>query len=111
MNDYCVKTQKTLFSGACIGWEAQITAFDSKTACYRCLWGDDQVSTGGCATRGVVGMVPGLVGLILGIEALKFIVLGSRELFGNMLLYDAISTSFRKTKLRTKKPGCVVCSG
>ena len=102
-----------LFSGACIGWEAQITAFCNnqkrETACYRCIWGDDQEQTGGCATRGVVGAVPGLVALILGIEVIKFLVSGNSNLFGSMILYDGTLCSFRKTKLRGKKNSCIAC--
>ena len=67
VNDYCMKNNKKLLSGACIGWEAQITCYGGNNLCYRCLWGNDQVSLGGCSTLGVVGMLPGLVGLVLAI--------------------------------------------
>ena len=67
VNDYCMKTGKILLSGACIGWEAQITCYGGDHLCYRCLWGNDQVSMGGCSTLGVIGMLPGLVGMILAI--------------------------------------------
>jgi molybdopterin/thiamine biosynthesis adenylyltransferase len=65
-----------LLSGACIGWEAQITCYggEENSPCYRCIWGDDQVSLGGCSTQGVVGMLPGFVGIMLAIEALKLIL-------------------------------------
>lgn len=65
VNDYCMFRHKKLLSGACIGWEAQITCYGGGAACYRCLWGDQQVSFGGCSALGVIGMLPGLVGLIL----------------------------------------------
>ena len=80
VNDYCMKTGKKLLSGACIGWEAQITTFGGQSLCYRCLWGNDQLSVGGCSTLGVVGMVPGLVGILLGIEAIKLIINGNSSL-------------------------------
>ena len=54
-------------------------------------------------------MVPGLVGMVLGIEVIKYVVSGSCGLFGNMLLYDGILTTFRKTKLRSKKENCQGC--
>ena len=80
VNDYLMSKNKKLLSGACIGWEGQITCYggagtpnkaDEKDdgskngPCYRCIWGDDQVSMGGCATLGVVGMLPGIVAMIL----------------------------------------------
>lgn len=67
VNDYCMKTGQILLSGACIGWEAQITCYGGSALCYRCLWGNDQKSQGGCSTLGVVGMIPGLVGVLLGL--------------------------------------------
>jgi molybdopterin/thiamine biosynthesis adenylyltransferase len=76
VNDYCMKAGKKLLSGACIGWEAQITCYGGDSLCYRCLWGNDQVSMGGCSSLGVVGMLPGLVGMVLATEALKLIING-----------------------------------
>ena len=67
VNDYCMTRGKKLLSGACIGWEAQITCYGGSSLCYRCLWGNDQVSMGGCSTLGVVGMLPGLVAMVLAI--------------------------------------------
>ena len=80
VNDYLMKTNKKLLSGACIGWEGQITCYGENSPCYRCIWGDDQKTTGGCSTLGVVGMLPGFVGMILGIEALKMILTGKSSL-------------------------------
>lgn len=75
VNDFCMSQHQKLLSGACIGWEAQITCYGAnESPCYRCLWGDDQLSLGGCSTLGVVGMLPGIVGMILAIEAIKLIL-------------------------------------
>lgn len=65
VNDHCMKSNRKLLSGACIGWEAQVTCYGGNNLCYRCLWGNDQVSLGGCSTLGVVGMLPGLAGMLL----------------------------------------------
>lgn len=74
-------------SGACVGWEGQITCYGKDSPCYRCIWGDDQVSMGGCSTIGVIGMLPGFVGMILGIEALKIILNEKSSLEGYLLTY------------------------
>jgi molybdopterin/thiamine biosynthesis adenylyltransferase len=58
---------------------------------------------GGCATLGVVGMLPGLVGLILAVECIKIIINGSSSLEGHLLTYEARTCTFRKMKLRNKK--------
>lgn len=75
-----MKNNKKLLSGACVGWEGQVTCYGENSACYRCIWGDDQVSMGGCSTIGVVGMLPGFVGIVLGIEAIKIILNGRSSL-------------------------------
>lgn len=109
MNDYLMSKGKKLISGACVGWEAQATVYGQGSPCYRCLWGDDQVSLGGCSTLGVVGMLPGFVGMILAVEAIKIVVQGKSSLEGQLLTYDARSCLFRKMKLRNKKPDCLAC--
>ena len=95
---------KKLLSGACVGWEGQVTCYGQDSPCYRCIWGDDQVSMGGCSTLGVVGMLPGFVGIILAIEAIKILVNKNSSLEGHLLTYEARSCTFRKMKLRNKKP-------
>lgn len=66
VNDYCMMVGKKLLSGACIGWEGQVTCYGGGQApCYRCIWGNQQTTTGGCSSLGVIGMLPGIVGLIL----------------------------------------------
>ena len=80
VNDYCMKKHRKLLSGACIGWEAQVTCYGGDNLCYRCLWGNEQVSMGGCSTLGVVGMLPGIVGMVLATEALKLILQGESSL-------------------------------
>lgn len=61
-----MKNGKKLLSGACIGWEGQVTCYGGNSSpCYRCIWGNQQKTTGGCSTLGVIGMLPGIVGLIL----------------------------------------------
>ena len=64
---------------------------------------------GGCSTLGVIGMLPGLVGMILAIQALKVIVSGESSLSGKLLTFDGRNCEFKKMALRKKKPECIGC--
>ena len=55
-------------------------------------------------------MVPGMVGIMVAMEVLKWIVAGSRDVFGALIVYDGLETKFKKIKLRNKKKDCVLCS-
>ena len=102
--------EKKLLSGACVGWEAQITCYGGdKAPCYRCIWGDDQVSMGGCSTLGVIGMLPGYVGMVLGVEALKVILRGESSLEGYLSTYDGRNCQMKKLKIRGKLKNCLAC--
>lgn len=67
------------------------------------------MSLGGCSSLGVVGMIPGIVGLILATEALKMILTGESSLEGKLLTYDGRNSEFKKMSLRKKKPECIAC--
>lgn len=86
-----------------MGWEGQVTCYGGDSPCYRCIWGDDQVSLGGCSTLGVVGMLPGIVAMVAAVEAVKILLTGKSSLEGHLLTYDARTCAFRKMKLRGKK--------
>ena len=64
---------------------------------------------GGCSSLGVVGMLPGLVGMILATEALKLIIGGESSLEGKLLTYEARKCEFKKMALRKKKSDCIGC--
>ena len=64
---------------------------------------------GGCSSLGVVGMLPGLVGMVLATEALKLIINGESALEGKLLTYEARKCEFKKMALRKKKPDCIAC--
>lgn len=64
---------------------------------------------GGCSTIGVVGMLPGIVAMVLATEAIKIVLSGKSSLEGHLLTYEARSCTFRKMKLRNKKPECLAC--
>ena len=64
---------------------------------------------GGCSVLGVIGMLPGIVGLILAVEALKLITTNQSSLSGRLLTYDARKCEFKKMKLRKKHKDCLAC--
>lgn len=110
VNDYLMSQGRKYLSGACVGWEAQITCYGGEKApCYRCMWGDDQQSMGGCSTIGVVGMLPGYVGMVLGTETLKLILNHQSSLEGFLATYSGRNCDFKKLKLRGKKESCLAC--
>ena len=79
LNDACVLLKKTLVSGSAIGFEGQITVFEPYiTPCYRCLYPKPPVSCASCSSAGVLGPVPGLIGCLEAIEAMKVLLLQSR---------------------------------
>jgi len=78
--------------------------------CYRCLYPEPPPPglVPSCAEGGVLGILPGLVGLIQATEAIKLILGTGDPLIGRLLLVDALGMKFRELKLR-KNPDCVVC--
>ena len=78
--------------------------------CYRCLYPEPPPPglVPSCAEGGVLGILPGLVGLIQATEAIKLILGSGQPLIGRLLLIDALGMKFRELKLR-KNPDCVVC--
>jgi adenylyltransferase/sulfurtransferase len=111
VNDACVFTGKPNVYGSIFRFEGQASVFATKDGpCYRCLYPEPPppglVPT--CAEGGVLGILPGLVGLIQATEAIKLILGKGEPLIGRLLLVDALGMRFRELKLR-KNPDCVVC--
>jgi sulfur-carrier protein adenylyltransferase/sulfurtransferase len=111
VNDACVLTGKPNVYASIFRFEGQASVFwAEKGPCYRCLYTEPPPPglVPSCAEGGVLGILPGLLGLIQATETVK-IVLGSGDpLIGRLLLVDALSMSFRELRLR-KNPDCVVC--
>jgi len=111
VNDACVFTGKPNVYGSIFRFEGQASVFAAKDGpCYRCLY-PEPPPTGlvpSCAEGGVLGILPGLVGLIQATEAIKLILGSGQPLIGRLLLVDALGMKFRELKLR-KNPDCVVC--
>ena len=111
VNDACVFTGKPNVYGSIFRFEGQASVFAAKKGpCYRCLYPEPPPPglVPSCAEGGVLGILPGLVGLIQATEAIKLILETGDPLIGRLLLVDALGMKFRELKLR-QNPDCVVC--
>ncbi len=111
VNDACVMKGKPLVSGAILRFEGQVTTIvPGEGHCYRCLF-EEPPPPGlvpSCQEAGVLGVLPGVIGALQGMEVLK-LILGKGELLREQLLvYDGMKTSFRKIRV-PKNPKCPVC--
>jgi len=112
INDACVMAKKPLVDGSVFQFEGQATVFSpGRGPCYRCLFPDPPPpgAAPSCAEAGVLGVLPGLVGCVQAVEAMKLILGAGRPLIGRMLHFDTLSGEVRMLKLR-RDPNCLVCS-
>ncbi len=116
LNDACVKLGKPLVYGAVHRFEGQISVFDAgrrrgAAPCYRCLFPEPPPpeAAPNCAEAGVLGVLPGVIGLLQATEAIKLILGIGEPLAGRLLHFDALSMRFRETRL-LPDPECVVCA-
>jgi len=111
VNDACVLLGKPYVYGSIFRFEGQLTVFaDPNGPCYRCLYPEPPPPglVPSCAEGGVLGVLPGIVGTIQAMEALKLIIGKGQPLVGRLLLFDALAMKFRELKLR-KNPECPAC--
>ncbi len=111
INDACVMLKKPLVSGAILRFEGQVTTIlPGDGPCYRCLF--EQPPPPGlvpsCQEAGVLGVLPGVIGALQATEVLKLIIGKGKPLNGELLIYDALGTNFRKVKI-PKNPDCPMC--
>jgi len=112
VNDACVLLGKPNVYGSIFRFEGQATVFAYEGGpCYRCLYPEPPPPglVPSCAEGGVLGILPGTIGLIQATEAVKLILGIGEPLVGRLLLYDALAMRFRELKLR-KNPECPACS-
>jgi adenylyltransferase/sulfurtransferase len=110
INDAAVAAGRCLISGAAIRFEGQVAEFGPDYAdapCYRCLYTEADESLENCAGNGVLGPVPGVIGSIMAVEALKFLA-GIEWQRGTLRLYDAITGDVRKLRI-DKRSDCQTC--
>ncbi|MGA7078011.1 MAG: molybdopterin-synthase adenylyltransferase MoeB, partial [Terriglobales bacterium] len=111
VNDACVLTGKPNVYGSIFRFEGQASVFATKDGpCYRCLYPEPPPPglVPSCAEGGVLGILPGLVGVIQATETIKLILGQGDSLAGRLLLVDALGMKFRELKLR-KNPECPIC--
>jgi adenylyltransferase/sulfurtransferase len=111
VNDACVLTGKPNAYGSIFRFEGQASVFATKEGpCYRCLYPEPPPPglVPSCAEGGVLGVLPGIIGVIQATETIKLILGIGEPLIGRFLIYDALKMRFRELKLR-KDPECPVC--
>jgi molybdopterin/thiamine biosynthesis adenylyltransferase len=112
VNAACVAEGKPLLSGAISRWEGQISLYDSAHGgpCYACIFPEppDPGAEPPCAVAGVIGALPGVIGSMMALEAIKHITRAGDSLSGLLLIYDGLYSSLRRILLR-RDPGCKVC--
>jgi len=110
-SDACVFLNKPNIYGSIFRFDGMATVFKADEGpCYRCLYPEPPPPgmVPSCAEGGVLGILPGVIGLIQATEAVKLLVGIGRTLVGRLLVYDALQMTFRELKLR-KDPSCPVC--
>lgn len=112
INKACVQAKKPLVSGAAIRFEAQVSVFDPRektSPCYRCLYGEQDITDETCTANGVISPLLGIVGSIQAIETMKLIMEIGQTLICRLILFDAMSMEWHQARL-AKDPECPVCS-
>ena len=111
VNDACVFQKKPNIYGSIFRFDGQATVFyPFKGPCYRCLYPEPPPPgmVPSCAEGGVLGVLPGIIGVIQATEAIKLIIGNGEPLIGRLLLYNALKMEFREVKLK-RNPFCPVC--
>ena len=116
LNDACVKLGKPLVYGAVQRFQGQVSVFDAGrrrggAPCYRCLFPQPPApeDAPNCSEAGVLGVLPGVIGLLQATEAIKLILGIGEPLVGRVLMFDALAMRFHETRLAAD-PDCPVCA-
>ncbi len=110
INDACFFLKKNFIFAGVYQFEGQVSVFGAGGPCYRCFFGElpppDAMPS--CAEAGVIGVVPGIIGLMQANEAIKWICKIGESLLGRLLIFDALATHWREIKIK-KDPECRLC--
>ena len=112
VNAACVKSRTPLVSGAVIRFEGQIAVFTpgfDDSPCYNCLYPDQGELENSCARNGVIAPLPGIIGSMQALEAIKLILGIGEPLRGRLLLIDALSMEWNRMRIK-KNPNCPTCA-
>ena len=110
INDACFFQKKNFIFGGVHQFEGQLSIFGPGGPCYRCFFREmpPPQEMPSCAEAGVIGVVPGIIGLMQANEAIKWICQIGEPLLGRLLIFDALSVHWRKIKIK-KDPECPLC--
>lgn len=111
VNDAAIATGKPVVLGSVGPFEGHVTVLDPpRGPCYRCLFPEPPPAerVGSSCEEGVLGVVPGVIGLLAATEAVKLLLGLGEPLVGRLLVYDALGTLFRRLNVR-RDPACSVC--
>ena len=113
VNAACVRHAKPLVSGAAIGWDAQISVYDSRqptAPCYACVFPSEAAYQDvACSTMGVLAPLVGIIGSLQAAEAIKLLTGAGNSLAGRLQMLDARSMSFSEIAV-ARDPACAVCA-
>jgi sulfur-carrier protein adenylyltransferase/sulfurtransferase len=111
-NDVCVLTKKPNIYGSIFRFEGQCTVFAPHLGgpCYRCMFPEPPPPgmVPSCAEGGVLGVLPGIIGVMQAIEAIKLIIGIGEPLIGRLVSFDALKMRYREFKIR-RDPNCPIC--
>lgn len=113
INDACVLAKKPLVSGSAMGTEGQLTVYNHDGGpCYRCLYPKPNATEGckSCSDNGVLGPVPGFIGVLQSLEVLKILTGIGATMYDRLLMYDSLRSSFVSIKKPPKSKMCAACS-
>jgi molybdopterin/thiamine biosynthesis adenylyltransferase/rhodanese-related sulfurtransferase len=112
LNDATVRLQKPVVSASILGFDGQLSVFKPYDGpCYRCLYPTPPPAelAPSCGANGVLGVLPGTMGMLQATEVIKLIVGAGEPLIGRLLLYEALSETFTELKVK-RDPACPICS-
>jgi molybdopterin/thiamine biosynthesis adenylyltransferase len=112
LNDASVRLRIPVVSAAILGFDGQLSVFAPyEGPCYRCLFREPPPAelAPSCGANGVLGVLPGTMGLLQATEVVKLIIGQGDPLIGRMLLYDALGATFTTVKIK-RDPECPICS-
>ena len=112
LNDASVRLRIPVVSAAILGFDGQLSVFAPyEGPCYRCLFREPPPAelAPSCGANGVLGVLPGTMGLLQATEAIKLVIGQGDPLIGRLLLYDALGTTFTTVKVN-RDPDCPICS-
>src|SRR3954469_17642 len=112
LNDATVRKQIPVVSASILGFDGQLSVFAPyEGPCYRCLYPTPPPAelAPSCGANGVLGVLPGVMGLLQSVEVIKLVTGAGEPLIGRLLLYEALGAHFTELKVR-RDPDCPICS-